>query len=47
MKSPKHIDDFLEKLSVMRKIKKANNLYFEEIETDIIKKERFVQEQIK
>jgi V-type H+-transporting ATPase subunit a len=31
----------------MRKIKKANNLYFEEIETDIIKKEKFVQEQIR
>lgn len=48
MKPPKSVDDFLTKISTMRRIKKkANNLFFEEIENDIDQKEKFVQQQTK
>ena len=46
MLPPKSVDDFLNKLNTMRRIKKkSNNLFFEEIEKDIDIKEKFVQEQ--
>ena len=46
MYPPKSVDDFLNKLNTMRRIKKkSNNLFFEEIEKDIDAKEKFVQEQ--
>ena len=46
MNPPKSVDDFLNKLNTMRRIKKkSNNLFFEEIEKDIDAKEKFVQEQ--
>ena len=40
MKHPKSVDDFLNKLNIMRRNKKkASNLFFEEIENDINEKE--------
>lgn len=48
LKPPKSVDDFLTKINSLRRVKKkAQNLFFEEIETDITQKEKFVQEQIR
>ena len=43
VKKPKDVDHFLENLEKLRLVKKkATNLLFEEIEQDVIQKERFV-----
>lgn len=43
VKKPRDVDNFLENLSSIRtQKKKAANLLFEEIEHDVIEKERFV-----
>lgn len=47
IKKPKDVEHFLENLEKLRITKKkATNLLFEEIESDIIQKERFVVDQM-
>lgn len=46
VRKPKDVEHFLENLENLRsQKKKANNLLFEEIEQDVVEKERFVVEQ--